>query len=76
MVILGYLKCWRKDCKEKAKFSAFWHSTNQLPTIKPSWSFRQLGDQPEVFRCLTQLYTMHGCNTYYFHCFNIIEIGM
>ena len=61
------LKGWQKDYKTKAKYSTFCHSTNQLPTTKPSRSFQKLKDDPEVFDHLTQLQTMHSFNTYYYY---------
>ena len=49
----------------------FWHSTTHPPDTKPSKTFHQLKNSPEVFSWLTQLCTMDGSNMYYYSCFNI-----
>ena len=65
------LRGWRKDYQVRAFCSTFWHSTTCPPNTKPSKTFTQLKDSPEVFTQLTQLRTMHRYNTYYYSCFNI-----
>lgn len=67
------LRGWRKEFETNSKYSTFWESTNRPPTVKPSKTFRQLKDRPEVFGRLTQLRTMHGYNTYYYQRFNFTD---